>query len=958
MNKKYLLLAAPLVASMLFGCGDATNGGNEDPSNPVDIVDDPESSDSSEEPGDEIESSSSEKDESGSSEDAESSDSKDESSSSEDAESSDSKDESSSSEVKNGCGDLWCGNDKASGHEGRVLIEGQEDKTSGYWYEYNDNTPELKGNSKLFFPNDVTVGSDQNIYGAVAKEYSALKAYAEIGYKYNYAYTGVAFDIVGESKKGADISDWEGLCLAYYSGAGFSVELAPENEETTTQYNNHIASVPKASKLNVIDLPWTRFKQNTGWGKSLDIEKALKQVASIRFRFDRPGGDFALFTVGRYGTCGGTLDIPKKAYNSISNQVIHEEPSVCGDLWCGPEDAEGRVMIPGQSGDFSGYWEEYNDNDDLNGNSRLVFPKDVDTNMYGNFYGPLIEAYGGIKAYAQMGRAYMYPFAGVQFPIVDNKKTGGDISDWEGICLTYYSTNSLQIELISEDEKNYTGYNNYKVDVPKAAQVTVADFEWSRFKQESGWGNAVSREAALKKVAAVGFRFSKDGDFALLSVGRKGTCTTDAPYPPAKTFNSLASIVTPIPEGSALMNSTYATCGDLWCGKTDVKGRVNIPFTTSELSGYWYDFDDAVEGGTSKLEFPKNVNMTDEYDVRFFGNLISTYKGFTATASIGKNASNNANYAGIGFNIVDDVESSGEDIAYWKGLCMAYASDMDFRLAVIPENEPAVTSYDNYGITLNKSQSPKMVNIKWNDLEREGWGSTVVSINEVVKAAARIQYMFRKSGDFKIFTIGRYGTCDGSSFKPCSDIWCGRVDAGSPAYTGFSNSGAGRMYTYDDGDVDGNSVVTLNSAIAGTADNFVPQDEVIDYNVALGLASEFPFAGIGFSIKGDGTGGDLHDWYGICVTYEASTSFEIELVTDDESTFTQYNNFKASVPKATTKSVVNYPWTTKFRQDSGWGLTVSMDDVLRKIDQVRFKSTTSGDFKIYQIGRAGTCSVN
>ncbi|MCQ2096460.1 MAG: hypothetical protein MJY87_00765 [Fibrobacter sp.] len=635
----------------------------------------------------------------------------------------------------------------------------------------------------------------------------------------------------------------------------------------------------------------------------------------------------------------------------------------CGDLWCGPEDVEGKVMIPGQSGDYSGYWEEYNDNDNLNGNSRLVFPNDVDTNTYGSFYGPLIEAYGGIKAYAQMGRAYMYPFAGVQFPIVDDKMTGGDISDWGGICFTYYSEVAGIVELIPEDQANYTNYDNYTAVVPKSSTVRVLELEWSKFKQES-WGKVVSQNEFLKKVAAVGFKFSKEGDFALLSVGRKGTCTTDAPYPPAKTFNSLASIVTPILEGSAVMKASYNKCGDLWCGLTDVDGRVIIPGSTSEYSGgYWYDFDDAAAGGTSKIEFPKNVEMFNAYSDYFYGNLVKTYKGFAATASIGTTADNDANYAGIGFNIFDDVQSGG-DIASWEGLCMAYASDMDFRLEVVPENEPAVTSYDNYGITLNKSQSPKMVNIKWNDLEREGWGSTVVSINEVVKAAARIRYMFRESGDFKIFTIGRYGTCDGSTFveKPCGDIWCGRRDAGSPAYTGFSGAGAGRMFTYDDGADGGNSVVTLNSAIAGTADNFVPQDEVIDYSVTLGNDAEYPYAGFGISIKGDGTGGDISSWGGICVTYGSSVAgFLVELVTDDESVFTQYNNFIAGAAHAAGGTrVENFYWS-RFNQEPGWGQAVNRDDVLQKVAHIKFKSTTkyiTDNIKIYEIGRLGTCSVN
>ncbi len=185
-------------------------------------------------------------------------------------------------------------------------------------------------------------------------------------------------------------------------------------------------------------------------------------------------------------------------------------------------------------------------------------------------------------------------------------------------------------------------------------------------------------------------------------------------------------------------------------------------------------------------------------------------------------------------------------------------------------------------------------------------------------------------------------------------------DAGSPAYTGFSGADAGRMFTYDDGADGGNSVVTLNSAIAGTADNFVPQDDVIDYSVTLFHDYEFPFAGIGFSIKGDGTGGDISSWGGICIAYGSSAGFLVELVTDDESVFTEYNNFIAGAGHSAGGTRVEDFYWSRFDQEPGWGLTVNRDDVLQKVARIKFRSrsTITDNIKIYEIGRVGTCSAN
>ena len=196
-------------------------------------------------------------------------------------------------------------------------------------------------------------------------------------------------------------------------------------------------------------------------------------------------------------------------------------------LWDGTTDTEGKVET-GSDEETSGYWYDYNDAND-GGASAFTFPADVEANAYDNFYGPLVEAYGGIKATVTLGAGYEYPYAGIGFNIWSEGQEGVDITAWGGICLAYQSTIGFGIELGVEDEATVTEYNNYKATVAKAAAVTASDFAWSKFKQGANWGKTVDQATVLAKTAAIKLKFEgtagTSGDFLIQKVGSLGMCT-------------------------------------------------------------------------------------------------------------------------------------------------------------------------------------------------------------------------------------------------------------------------------------------------------------------------------------------------------------------------------------------------------------------------------------------------
>lgn len=207
---------------------------------------------------------------------------------------------------------------------------------------------------------------------------------------------------------------------------------------------------------------------------------------------------------------------------------------VCGNMWCGPTDNLGQVMTnleyeKDYDSETSGYWFDFGDYAGFEGTSSISFPPEVEANEYDNFYGPLIEAYGGIKGTVTLGPGYEYPYAGLGFNLLSGDQEGADIDFWKGLCLVYQSTINFSVELVPENAAVVTEYNNYKASVPASKnKMTVLDLDWSKFRQESGWGVTVPREEVLANVATIQLKFSgtagTTGDFLIQSIGTLGSC--------------------------------------------------------------------------------------------------------------------------------------------------------------------------------------------------------------------------------------------------------------------------------------------------------------------------------------------------------------------------------------------------------------------------------------------------
>ena len=411
---------------------------------------------------------------------------------------------------------LWDGSTDTTGR----VITGSSEETSGYWFTYNDAND--NGTSFLQFPQDFDLDTyDTYPFGLMAEEYGGIKLWVVLDDGYEYPYAGLGFNIWNEDQDGANITAWGGICLEYSSDLDFSVVLGIEDQKNILAYSGDIEKkVGKSGSLTVVDIPWEQFYGLFG------EKTALTQAAAIKLKFqeeasNKTKGNFFLRKIGSLGQCKSDPVIPPR--NDEPRKV---DPAF---LWDASTDTEGRV-ITGSPEETSGWWYDFNDHND-GGESQLVFPSELEEG-YTNFYGTMIEAFGGIMGTVKLNEGFEHPYAGFAFNIWNFEDNGDgygvDISEWGGFCLEYSSEVDFYIEIGVEDERTITGLNNYKALIKSSSDTILVEVPWAKFAQESGWGKQADMDSVLAHAAIVRLNFwgeaGSKGEFFMSKLGSLGTC--------------------------------------------------------------------------------------------------------------------------------------------------------------------------------------------------------------------------------------------------------------------------------------------------------------------------------------------------------------------------------------------------------------------------------------------------
>lgn len=209
------------------------------------------------------------------------------------------------------------GMDTWSGANGDTRVEtGFTDgsDTYGYWYDYNDNketADDGPGNSTIVYPANKGNGYEggENAMDNIIEACKGICGTATLAGPYKYPFVGIGFNLGGASQTGYDISGWNGICLGYKStGIAPALEIAPEGEATLTKYNNYKASLKIVESETLVELAWSDFKQEKGWGNTVQQTEVLAKAAAIKFKISGSAGkstDFNITTIGEYGKCTG-----------------------------------------------------------------------------------------------------------------------------------------------------------------------------------------------------------------------------------------------------------------------------------------------------------------------------------------------------------------------------------------------------------------------------------------------------------------------------------------------------------------------------------------------------------------------------------------------------------------------------------------------------------------------------
>ena len=202
------------------------------------------------------------------------------------------------------------------------------------------------------------------------------------------------------------------------------------------------------------------------------------------------------------------------------------------DLWEGETEIVNTDTLASEpwDNDGKGTWAVWTDSVD-GGKSRVIWPVELGDEWDANSFQPVIDYCAGLCGHIILdGEELSYdPFVEVGFYVAGFDSSGtalpADISNWEGICISYISTLAPVLALdLGDSISRDLEYDEPIVKLPKSPGGTDKCFQWSEFAQ-AGWGKGkkISGEEAAKTVVSIRFmvqsKSGTEGDFNIFGLG-------------------------------------------------------------------------------------------------------------------------------------------------------------------------------------------------------------------------------------------------------------------------------------------------------------------------------------------------------------------------------------------------------------------------------------------------------
>ena len=419
----------------------------------------------------------------------------------------------------------------------------------------------------------------------------------------------------------------------------------------------------------------------------------------------------------------------------------------------------------------AGYWYSYSD--DMDGGMSIIdWPVPRGNEWSEDAMDPIIDYCGGLCGtyILEAGSLGYDPFVAVGFNLGGYDENGTltvvDASSMGGVRVTYVSDAPVILELgLGEKNDAYLGYDLPVVYLPKAIAPATIAVTWADFKQ-NGWGmNFITGEQAAKTLAAIKFKIQgksgSKGFFNIIAVGAYDESCSGY-FPPMP--RSSSSFVPPEPKSSSSFYVPYYGF-ETWYGYEGVYKIETGLDAGEDMSGYWYEFNDAVDGGESKIIWP--VPKGTEWDDNALDPIIDYCAGVCGTYQLEQGKMDYNPFVGIAFDIAGpadywDGPAVAADASAMGGLCIAYTSDFAASLELgLSDEKEAEVGYDIPFASLPKATSVVVKDIPWSSFKQAGWGTGKITGEEAAAMLKSVRFKIQgkdgMTGSFNVMSVGALG---------------------------------------------------------------------------------------------------------------------------------------------------------------------------------------------------------
>ena len=218
---------------------------------------------------------------------------------------------------------------------------------------------------------------------------------------------------------------------------------------------------------------------------------------------------------------------------------------------------------------------------------------------------------------------------------------------------------------------------------------------------------------------------------------------------------------------NTFVNKTGIPCGDLWCGPAKQK-RID----TGDSKGHWGSYADESDGGNSYFTWDDGSSGT--LSSALAETLTEKFLGVGGYFYLGENYKYAYAAARAEFGRVTDAVA-------WGGVCVVYYSTAPVRLFLSFETA-ADYGYDMPYVDLPESYFNNkivdyegepydfaVVDVGWEQFKQEGWTKKYIDAKEAAMQLSGLDFQYKytmvdanggnKDGWFRIYSIGRLGTC-------------------------------------------------------------------------------------------------------------------------------------------------------------------------------------------------------